>query len=309
MELFQNITNCQEVNIDACTSVKRIAIILGTFNQIIDNKNDEFEKMINHLFVNNNYTNTQLLNDFHHIKYDHAVDFDEYKFADVYNYMNRNTDKICPMKRCHHIQRHYRDRTQLMDEYNLNDMNSKYTFELMSRMHVYFVHSYDTNKLTLKELDNINEQLKLLQSVQLDSEDDYPDEFKHNHLQDKKFEMVTRYLNKKAKRLIVLRNRDRNIENKTDEEQVINTIDDEQICNVLKNNNVLTDAKQIQNVVVKYKNDKNKFINDVIDACYCANSQELELSNKLSKCFLDLNEQNKLLIYQTILYKYVQKQE
>eukprot|EP01084_Bolivina_argentea_P156657 273015_1 len=153
-------------DISSCAFVERIKNLLNKFNAIIEDStenkiDDALLQLINDTFIKNDYSRTQLINDFHHIKYDHYADSDDYKFAAIYNYITSNTSNICQFKRCHHVQRHYRGRSKLINQYNLQH-DDGYSIELISRIHVYFIHSYDINRLTLKEKKSIDEQLNLL---------------------------------------------------------------------------------------------------------------------------------------------------
>eukprot|EP01084_Bolivina_argentea_P107285 191817_1 len=78
----QDALECCSQDISACKCTNRIKMILDKFNIIIDEPNNEIAKSFN-----NSYTNTQLLNDFHHIKYDHNVDDDDNAFAKMYEYI------------------------------------------------------------------------------------------------------------------------------------------------------------------------------------------------------------------------------
>eukprot|EP01084_Bolivina_argentea_P216336 367565_1 len=156
--LFKDRSRCKQNDITQCISFKRIQITLDKFNTTFDEIRD--------IFTVTNYTNTQLLNDFHHVSYDHHLEDNHEQFATIHKYLKKSMNMKCVATTCQHIDRHYRDRSKLKNEYIINDdrkLKYQYTIELISKIHVYFMHSYDiTNRLTLKEISTIEKQLKML---------------------------------------------------------------------------------------------------------------------------------------------------
>eukprot|EP01084_Bolivina_argentea_P202478 345953_1 len=127
-------------------------MILDKFN--IHNVKNE----ITNLPLHDDYTNTHLLNDFHHIKYHHNTDQDDNVFSEIYEYITEGMDKnhkMCNHIQCKHFQRHFADRSMLYRTVNNsinNNNHMEYTSRLISRIHVYFIHSYDMDRLTLDEI-------------------------------------------------------------------------------------------------------------------------------------------------------------
>eukprot|EP01084_Bolivina_argentea_P267388 453863_1 len=139
-------------------------------------------------------------------------------------------------KKCKHAQRHYRDRSKLTNAYNLSDNDENdidRIIDLISRIHVYFVHSYGINRLTLDEINYVNEQV--LQQTSLESDDD--------SLEDAKMKIITYIMNNKRKHLNHLRN-DKYVENIPTKDLTINH---EQICHILQHNNISISIKNIKN--------------------------------------------------------------
>eukprot|EP01084_Bolivina_argentea_P003496 6570_1 len=162
---FKITVGCAKNDVLQCLSVKRIKIILNTFNKTQSNKQQNNQNIMNWIkiiFTQNEYNNTNLLDDFYHIKYEHQIDGDDSEFAKVHNYLLVSQ---CNINTCKHFERYHRDRTKLSNQYYLNSehtnngSNAPYTLELISRIHVYFLHSYDTNRLKLKEIKTINKLL------------------------------------------------------------------------------------------------------------------------------------------------------
>eukprot|EP01084_Bolivina_argentea_P077880 141330_1 len=160
-----NENSCSQDDISQCLSAQRIRIILNKFNKIIQIQThayDEYSTLIENIFTGNDYSNTDFLNDFHHIKYSHKADDDDIQFNKIYTFFIEDIKDICK-KQCKHIQRHFVDRFKLNNECTSNNntdtVRNDYTLRLISRIHVYFIHSYHINRLTLPEINAVTEQL------------------------------------------------------------------------------------------------------------------------------------------------------
>eukprot|EP01083_Nonionella_stella_P213363 769621_1 len=173
-ELFKNKDKCETSpqNVLKCPAINRIRIILHEFNLNLLHKDqhDEYNLMdkLAPIFFDNRYTNTSLLNDFHHIKYMHRADDNNEVFSKLYEKFIDVIGAVCNVKQCQFITRHYRDRSVLHKEYivsedtqdnvEYNPYDARYMMDLISRIHVYIMHSYDTNRFTMHEVATVNEQ-------------------------------------------------------------------------------------------------------------------------------------------------------
>eukprot|EP01084_Bolivina_argentea_P000968 1779_1 len=297
---FLNASNeaidCKQDHITQCEAVNRIKMILNKFNTI-NTETNIITKMINGVFASNNYSNSCLLNDFHHMKQNHITN-DDMKFAEIYAYLVNGMDKICKNKQCNHIKRHYANRSKLNnhDISFSDDVHIRYSFQLISRIHVYFIHAYD-------EINTINEQVNLLQHSELGDENEDMDDL----LNDKRIEMETHFVKQKTKTINVRPNDHRYIEVQNTYDTIMsqdNTIDFQAIYQILIDNNISVQQKQIEAVFAEYSNDMNQFIGDIIDACYL-DDRSLTLSNKILPNDHEIRHQ----IYENILYNYVQKND
>eukprot|EP01084_Bolivina_argentea_P119247 211455_1 len=168
-----DIIQCQQ-HVLQCPSMKRIKIMLNTFDKYLQNNisnecKDELQKLIKETFNANDSINyKQLLNDFNHIKYYHDADDNHSVFAQIFQYLTQGLDTICSPEKCNKIQRHYHRQSKLVNAYTLSDYKDnsidneadfyhEYITNLITRMHVYFIHSYDINRLTLDEIDIIGQ--------------------------------------------------------------------------------------------------------------------------------------------------------
>eukprot|EP01084_Bolivina_argentea_P296542 510739_1 len=105
------------------------------------------------LIFNDNYSNLNLLNDFNHIKYSHNINQDPYEFNLFFIFLTENNDNFtkCDINTCTNIQRYYqnRRRDQFVNKTAVNVDDFNYSNHLLSRIHVYFLHSLETTILTL----------------------------------------------------------------------------------------------------------------------------------------------------------------
>eukprot|EP01083_Nonionella_stella_P232714 820616_1 len=128
LTLFENKRQCDIPHQDAskCEAIKRIKYILHEFNDnpLREDREENESNLMDKfaaIFISNHYTNTSLLNDFHHVKYIHDADDNDEAFAKLYEYFTDEIGTICNEKQCRFIQRHYRDRSVLQDDYLLSD--------------------------------------------------------------------------------------------------------------------------------------------------------------------------------------------
>eukprot|EP01084_Bolivina_argentea_P183430 316521_1 len=214
MDIFKHINQCQQQRISQCISAKRIKIILEKFNNInmkniTQHKLENIKQIINLLFRKNKYTNTQLLNDFNHIKYEHEADTDDTKFAELFQYFNIGI--VCNPTDCQHIEIYYQERSNLQSQYilftndismNDNDFVDEYTIKLVRRIHVYFLHSYDISRLSITE----KEIIETCTQINVD------DESKNEIDADKSMKMLGDVMKKKKHKLNIKGNYDKYIE-------------------------------------------------------------------------------------------------
>eukprot|EP01083_Nonionella_stella_P089635 250175_1 len=92
-DVFGNKRQCEipQQDILKCQAIRRIKIILHDFNNNPSQKDrhENESTLMNQfasIFVSNCYTNTSLLNDFHHIKYVHRADDNDEAFSKIHEY-------------------------------------------------------------------------------------------------------------------------------------------------------------------------------------------------------------------------------
>eukprot|EP01084_Bolivina_argentea_P172994 299638_1 len=142
-----------------CTHLQRIRSILIKYNSYITdkrqyNKNINMDNIYNHIM---NYSNNDLLNDYHHLLYEHSNEFE-----DIYNVLN-GSNNACDISECLILRRNHRYRS-ISSSYIISQLYFKeddhgiIRQQLIDRIHSYYFHSFDTGyKLTRQERECISE--------------------------------------------------------------------------------------------------------------------------------------------------------
>eukprot|EP01083_Nonionella_stella_P235141 827135_1 len=287
VSVFGNKRHCgmAEQNTLKCQSINRIKIIVREFNAKCLHKDrsenesnlmDKFES----IFITNDYTKTSLLNDFHHIKYTHNADENDDAFSKIYEYITDGIDTPCDVTQCRFVSRHYRldrftmkilqnehilgDETQNNDENNPHD--PRHMMDLISNIHVYFIHSYEINRLKMQELRSIHEPTD-------------GSNLNDDSLEDMRLQILTGLIEKKRQKLGIKQDVDKYIIN-----SVINYAEMQAI---LHKNSINITIPDLRSAFSAYSNSiygKNidALIGDLIDAYYALNDTSLPSSNGIS---------------------------
>eukprot|EP01084_Bolivina_argentea_P076538 138724_1 len=153
-------------------------------------------------------------------------------------------------------------------------------------MHVYFIHSYDINRLKLRQINAINNHLSQLKQV--DSV----------LFANKKIEMESILMDQKRKQLTKM-NKHKYVDGVSSSAE----IDCQAIQELIAANGITTDIFDVQSTFIEYKNDKNAFIDDIVDLYFDENDKQHKQPNKLKK-HLHCNETIKKKICSNILFKH-----
>eukprot|EP01083_Nonionella_stella_P273309 927052_1 len=285
-----------------CKAMNRIKIILNEFDD------SNFMKKFASIFIDNNYTNTSLLKDFHHIKYTHHADDDDCEFAKLFEYITDGIRTHCDGKKCQFITRYYRDRSKLQNDYVLtndtddeqyNPFDVQYMMDLISRIHVYFIHSYHINRFTLDELRVVDEQMEANTASDKDSFDEM------------KIQLLTDMMNQKKRNVIQFQRRNNTKFNEQivlNEENVLAFTRIHKMLKEVKEHTIVMTLDEIRSAFGTYRN-KDYLIADLIDA-YCApNDESLPLSNAMAIHCSNIDHVQRHSIYKIILFRYFQKQD
>eukprot|EP01084_Bolivina_argentea_P319778 554679_1 len=138
----ESTTNQCKSTFDTCLSANRIKIILNRYGKLMSTTNlyeqshEEWDKKINALLENCEYSNIQLFDDFNHIKSFHNVNVwfsSPSKFNTFYNYLFDSKCQFqCELNHCQSIQKYYNQ-----------SRNTTKTYRIC-KIHTYFIHSTET---------------------------------------------------------------------------------------------------------------------------------------------------------------------
>eukprot|EP01084_Bolivina_argentea_P133703 235983_1 len=306
--VFVNNIPCKHDHINNCEAVQRVTAVLKAFSLFINTAEDclKIGKI-----VNDNYTIIQLINDYDHIKYDHDIDNNDDKFAQLYTYLNHNINSKCKTKDCQFIKRHYLDRSKLSNQYisNQNDsddmytLNEQYIFNLVSKMHVYFIHSYDINRLTINEMSTINQMQRLKHSkTKYEKEMD-------ELIEDKTIEITSQIIHRsdRTKNKLNINRYNKFVE--PTYEAKTECLNLKNVSKILSDHNILLDIHNLTTFLKPYKQDKDKLMYDLIEAYYSQNDMQLPITNAILINCLANDSDIRHQIYGLILFNCLSKEQ
>ena len=102
------------------------------------------------------YSATKLLDDFHHLKYEHCLHEDDEKFDNAFAFFNEDSGGcICHhISECQYVKRHYRKRGEL-PIHSQEDNQETLLMDVVAMIHSYFIHSFEINRLRKEERQRI----------------------------------------------------------------------------------------------------------------------------------------------------------
>eukprot|EP01084_Bolivina_argentea_P137889 242850_1 len=287
-----------------CTSAINIKRALTEYSKIITakaiSKENEpltlMHELINNKLLDGRYTTLKLLDDFFHLKYNHNTMDSTIEFDKCYQFLTNNIRNICDIKHCKGYKHYSRDREKAMEEMigtnNCNKVEYMYSYNLLCRIHSFFLHSYETNRLTKFEIDKIEQEIN-------DSKEDYNDVSSL-----KKSKLMSEALNKKK------------FESKSNHSKFITTynstpLDYDYVAEILNESGVTIDNNRLQiefNSLNEYNYNKEQLINDV--CCAIGNTKDDSILTQLLSNNLGIKQYvQRQKIYDVILYRYISPEE
>eukprot|EP01084_Bolivina_argentea_P252162 423196_1 len=216
-----------------CSCANRIKLLLHQYATIILDENNkthqqlqhDINQLMNKIVSNDLYSDVELLNDFHHLKYQHHINDNPNTFNLFYQYLfNNNVVLQCDINNCQSVQRHYNqtNRYRSCMFRNRTDIDTKdtYSLTLISRIHTYFIHAHDISHLTHHEIEYVEKQL---------NECKQSDE---HILNDKRLELLSTIVYNKKNNSSTI---------------VHETLNYPKISNILANNDIFIDEHDLQN--------------------------------------------------------------
>lgn len=290
---------CSGKAIAECPSARIIRIFL---KKLQSTDSSESIESIRAIFNEHNYTVTDLLNDVHHLKYEHGVDSDDEKFDEIFRFL---TDVLsgnpCIVSECQYLQRHYRERGALKNEYKLtssDDINDDVLMNTMSMIHCYFIHSFDLNRLTKQERDRV----ELLSTANIEpnepNEDHKQSEMNDSDremIESKRITMMTSILTEKREKLKLIQPLQKYTENAQITQINVASVDALDFEAISKFTEM--DQKVICEWLVSYKTAKGQLVHDLLDVIYGQKDHILWTKLKMT-------EETKMELFKNTLFGY-----
>ena len=281
--------------ISKCPSARIIKVFLKKLQSA---KSSEIIQSIRTIFETHNYSVTDVLNDVHHLKYEHGVDGDDEKFDEIFAFLtNGLSGKTCTVTDCVHIRRHHRDRGTPPKEFTViesDDVNDTVLMDTMAMVHCYFMHSFDLNRLTKEERDRIGTELS--SGTGLDDDEKIPIET-DEHNESKRIKLINSILAAKRKKLDIGRGDGRYRDNEDDRKSQMNRNVD--FSAISKTVNI--DRAVLEKGLKDYEKDRDRFIGDLIDVVYAESEQEETLWSAL-----EMEDDAKRAVFHRILFGHFQ---
>ena len=123
----------------------------------------QLDEIMGAMMENLKLSATDLLNYFHHLKYEHGLHEDneghENRFDEAYDFFKEDIGgNQCDPKHCIFVKMHYRDRST--DKVG-DDKSFGVLLETLAMIHCFIFHSYDVNRLTKDEREDIDRKVKM----------------------------------------------------------------------------------------------------------------------------------------------------
>ena len=166
---------CSLTHIQSCPSARVIKVLLTRLDRLrnvpnsdnesqsvmakTSNTNEsEIRRSLQSVFDKDDYSVTHLLDDFHHLKYEHNIDQDDALFDSAYEFFKDSmSGNGCDVDVCPFLERHRRDRGQPDDDSKGDEVDSL-IMDTLSMIHCYLLHSYETQRFSKEERQRIMEK-------------------------------------------------------------------------------------------------------------------------------------------------------
>ena len=111
----------------------------------------EIAQSLHSVLDENDYSVTKLMEYLHHLKYENNIDEDDALFDSDYEFFKESkAENGCDIKQCRFMERRYRDRQQEELMSNLEEKD-ELILDIMSMIHCYILHSYDTQRFNKEQ--------------------------------------------------------------------------------------------------------------------------------------------------------------
>ena len=306
--------SCSLSDLKSCPSARIIKVLLKRMSQSIQSTGSRSEnesenqqqqqhdtahtviESLKSVIEKQEYSATKLLDDIHHLQYDHGLNDDDTKFDAAYDFFKEYTTGKCDVNECPFMMRHYRVRGR--ENGGQHDVDDNVLIDIMAQIHCYFVHSFDTNRLTKEERNRVDLEISIGSGLEsLEDDEKHSDNVSDDEVdvsQSKRLEKINEILVAKKEKLRFHRDDRRYRDNADDGKS-----SDNQLDFVTMAETVGVDAKMLKEGLGEYGNDINRLIGDLIDVVYAENATTTPLWSKL-----DVNETEKQELFTNLVHRY-----
>lgn len=238
------------------------------------------------------YTITKLIDDLHHLKYEHNMFDNDDRFDAAYDFFKDTmSGNGCDIDNCPFIERHYRDRGRAPIEHKMEEQDHL-LMDILSMIHCYFLHSFDTERFTKEERERImkvtgSKSWKSLQTaIDIAHDDD-----------DEKIAMAEAVLNVTTE--IVRSKKRRGRVRFQDEDREEKSVADGFVDFAAMSLAVGVKAQVLEESLSDYQRDLNHLMSDLIDAVYGGNTEKTMIWERLQ-----VDNEEKRRMCRAALYRY-----
>ena len=284
---------CSLDDIKKCPSARILKVLLKRINRSIqstgsnsENESSETEKQQQHneahpvienlksVVNKHDYSGTKLLDDLHHLQYDHDLRNDDTKFDEAFEFLRDCTSgNGCNVNHCPFMVRHYRERGR--EGGSLHEPDDDVLIDIMAQIHCYLLHSFDVDRLTKEERDRVDMELSV--GIGVNSLDDDDSRHEDDLFQSQKLGKINEILTAKREKLRFIRD-DRRYRDNADDQKLNG---DKSIDFVMMAEKVGVDANDLEQSLSDYENDRDRLMADLIEAVYSEDSTKTEIWGKL----------------------------
>ena len=241
------------------------------------------------------YSATKLLDDLHHLQYDHNLNNDDVKFDAAFDFFSGClSEKGCNVNECPFMRRHYRKRGR--EEAAHLDSGDNILMDTMAQIHCYFLHSFDIDRLTKEERDRVEMELSV--EIGLDDDNNHNNNNGDGDTSDedeKRLSIINTILTAKRERLRFQRDdrryRDQDGKHKMKSNELVDFTTMAQVAGV--NEDLLKEGLK------EYERKRDKLIGDLIDVVYHEEAKTVNIW-----CKLDMKDEAKAATFRKVLHGY-----
>ena len=284
--------SCSLSDIKSCPSARIIKVLLKRMSQSIQSTGSRSEnesgnqqqhdtahsviESLKSVMEKHEYSATKLLDDLHHLQYEHGLNDDDAKFDAAFEFFKDCTpENGCDVNKCPFMAWHYRKRGR--EDGVHRDTDDDILMDTMAKIHCYFLHSFDTHRLTKEERDRVEMEMSVGNGVDSLDDEKQPNE-DDDHNQSRKMQIIHQILASKTKKLDFQRDDRRYRDNDEDQDFIV----DQEVDFVTMAERVGVDEAVLREGLGEYDKKRDQLIEVLIEVVYSENTTSTEIWSKLN---------------------------